>query len=391
MEPSIDSSSRRSSGDPAVHSLHRFVFSVPDVNAAVDFYTAFGLDVRRMGGRVDLRTFGNSHRWAEIFQGHGPKRLEYISFGAYPQDYDAIIARIKKQGVEMVSPHRHADKPGCWFVDPDGTLVEMVVSEKVSPTIKATGATPAVAPGRRRSADARHGAGASVPVACRTSCSSAATCRRWSSSIRDTLGLRLSDHSGDAIAFLHGAHASDHHMIAFCKSDGPGLHHSSWDVGSFDEVGLGMQQMIDAGHPDGWGVGRHVVGSNYFRYVRDPWGSFAEYSYDIDFIPHDLDWQVQDHKAEDSFYVWGPPVPGRFHHQSRKRRPPGSRIDRRSAPTNTTHRRRLERIGDESDASVTSPTHRRLFQRMSCASARAGSSTRFAPIRRSPTTTGMTP
>ena len=47
----------------------------------------------------------------------------------------------------------------------------------------------------------------------------------------DALGLRLSDHSGDIIAFMHGAHASDHHMLAFAKSDGPGLHHSSWDVG----------------------------------------------------------------------------------------------------------------------------------------------------------------
>ena len=322
MEPSIDSSSRRSSGDPAVHSLHRFVFSVPDVNAAVDFYTAFGLDVRRMGGRVDLRTFGNSHRWAEIFQGHGPKRLEYISFGAYPQDYDAIIARMKKQGVEMVSPHRYADKPGCWFVDPDGTLVELVVSEKVSPPTKPAGAAaPRVAPGAG-AAPTRSSVGHVRPR--RLShillfCSDVPKMIKFYS---DTLGLRLSDHSADAIAFLHGAHASDHHMIAFCKSDGPGLHHSSWDVGSFDEVGLGMQQMMDAGHPDGWGVGRHVLGSNYFRYVRDPWGSFAEYSYDIDFIPHDLEWKAQDHKPEDSFYVWGPQVPDDFitNHESAARR-----------------------------------------------------------------------
>ena len=127
MEPFIDSSSRRN-GEPAVHSLHRFVFSVPEIGAAVKFYTDFGLDVRRMGGRADLRTFGNAHRWGEVFQGHGPKRLEYISFGAYPQDYDQIIARLKAQGVELTSPHRLADKPGTWVVDPDGTLVEVIVA-----------------------------------------------------------------------------------------------------------------------------------------------------------------------------------------------------------------------------------------------------------------------
>ena len=35
---------------------------------------------------------------------------------------------------------------------------------------------------------------------------------------RDVLGLRLSDHSGDGIAFMHGVHGSDHHLVAFAKS-----------------------------------------------------------------------------------------------------------------------------------------------------------------------------
>ena len=136
LEPTIDSSSRRRGSAPAVHSLHRFVFTVPDLSAAVKFYTDFGLDVRRMGGRADLRTFGNAHRWGEIFQGQGPKRLEYISFGAYPEDYDGIIKRLRDMGVELVSPHSLADKPGTWFADPDGTLVELVVSPKVTPAEK---------------------------------------------------------------------------------------------------------------------------------------------------------------------------------------------------------------------------------------------------------------
>ena len=320
MEPSIDSSSRRN-GEPAVHSLHRFVFSVPDLSAAVKFYTDFGLDVRRMGGRADLRTYGNAHRWGEIFQGHGPKRLEYISFGAYPQDYDQIIARLRKQGVELTSPHRFADKPGTWFFDPDGTLVELLVSPKVSPAQKHTAAARTIAPGTG-AAPSRRLAGRVQPRRLSHILLFSSDVPRSVRFYSDTLGLRLSDHSGDTIAFLHGAHASDHHLIAFAKSDGPGLHHSSWDVSSFDEVGLGMQQMMDAGHSDGWGVGRHVLGSNYFRYVRDPWGSFAEYSYDIDFIPLDVEWPAKDHALEDGFYIWGPPVPDDFitNHESAARR-----------------------------------------------------------------------
>jgi len=124
--------------------------------------------------------------------------------------------------------------------------------------------------------------------------------------------MGLSDRSGDNIAFMHGRHGSDHHMLAFVKSSSPGLHHTSWDVPFIDQVGLGAMQMADKGFDRGWGVGRHVLGSNFFHYVRDPWGSYAEYSCDIDYIPADVDWEAQDHAAEDSFYIWGPTPPDDF-------------------------------------------------------------------------------
>ena len=62
-----------------------------------------------------------------------------------------------------------------------------------------------------------------------------------------TLGLRLSDRSGDGIAFLHGIHGSDHHMIAFAKSSAPGFHPVSWDLPNVNLVGLGAMQMADKG------------------------------------------------------------------------------------------------------------------------------------------------
>ena len=48
------------------------------------------------------------------------------------------------------------------------------------------------------------------------------------------LGLRLSDRSQDLIAFSHGAHCSDHHLLAWVKSEAPGLHHSIWIVNNVD-------------------------------------------------------------------------------------------------------------------------------------------------------------
>jgi len=48
--------------------------------------------------------------------------------------------------------------------------------------------------------------------------------------------------------------------------------------------------------------------------VQDPWGSFCEYSADIDYAPADCDWKAEDNPPEDSFYVWGPNCPADFVH-----------------------------------------------------------------------------
>jgi catechol 2,3-dioxygenase-like lactoylglutathione lyase family enzyme len=301
----------RRAGVVAVHSLDHFVFSVPDLDAAAKFYDDFGLEVRHGGDRLHLHTVGHSHRWGTVLRGDGPKKLQYLAFGAYADDFDAIRARVAKQGVAEVAAHPRAESSGLWFRDPEGVTVHVLVAPKVSPESKipahmsSAPVGTAAAPGRSRAPKVRPRRLSHVLLF-------TSDVPRSSGFYADTIGLRLADRSGDGIAFMYGAHASDHHMVAFAKSDGPGLHHSSWDVASIEDVGLGMEQMTGSGHPHGWGVGRHVLGSNYFYYARDPWGSFAEYSHDIDFIPADLEWPAADHPPEDSFYLWGPPPPDYF-------------------------------------------------------------------------------
>ena len=78
------------------------------------------------------------------------------------------------------------------------------------------------------------------------------------------------------------------------------------------EIGKGAMQMAEKGFQKGWGLGRHVLGSNYFHYVQDPWGSYSEYSADIDYIPVDCDWDAGDYPPEDSIYLWGPDIPKDF-------------------------------------------------------------------------------
>ena len=308
-----DNTSPRRTGVTGIHSVNRIVFSVPDLAEAERFYSAFGLDVRRVGERLDLHTVGNPHAWCSVFASGTTKKLEYVSFGVYAEDLGAMRDRIERLGITC-PPHPLSDAStdkGLWLRNPDGTPTQIVVAPKVSPSAKTQPSPPAVAAGRGK-APARSQVQPVRPRGLSHVLFFSPDVPRMIAFLRDVLGLRLSDHSGDTVAFLHGPHGSDHHLVALAKSHAPGLHHTSWDVGSLDDVGNGAEQMRTAGFDKGWGVGRHVLGSNYFYYVRDPWGSHAEYSFDIDFVPHDLEWPAADHPPHDSFYVWGPAVPEDF-------------------------------------------------------------------------------
>jgi catechol 2,3-dioxygenase-like lactoylglutathione lyase family enzyme len=304
----------RRPGVTAIHSLDRFVFSVPELGVAKQYFTDFGLDVREVGNRLDLYTFGHPHRWGSIYQSGKPKKLEYLALGVYAEDYEPLRKHLDKIGVKTIDPHPLVDQQGFWLRDPDGITLQIVVAEKSSPNEKGEVFGPInmknpigidIGINRRATKPVQ-------PVRLTHALLFCSDVPRSLKFYRDALGMRLSDQSGEGIAFMHGVHSSDHHLLAFAKSDGPGLHHTSWVVRGVDEVGLGMEQMLNKGYKYGWGVGRHVLGSNYFYYQRDPWGSFTEYSYDIDFVGVDTEWPAQDHPPEDSFYLWGPTAPEDF-------------------------------------------------------------------------------
>lgn len=294
----------------AVHSVHEFVFSVPDLVQAEHFYTNFGLDVRRASDGLALYTYGHPHRWGRVLQGD-QKRLLWVSWGIYPEDQTAFETRLREFDVSIIRHPDGAGSEGIWFKGPDGLPQQLVIAEKCSPDTK----SPRIfapeqslsgrAPQRSQVKQVRPNRLSHILL---FTADVDAALQFYS----NVLGLRLSDRSDSIIAFIHTPHGSDHHLIALAKSHGCGLHHSSWDVSSFDDVGIGSQQMDHAGYAQGWGLGRHVLGSNYFRYVRDPWGSYAEYSFDIDHIASDQEWPADDYPVEDALYVWGPAPPEDF-------------------------------------------------------------------------------
>ena len=310
------------------HSMDCFNMTVPDLEQARRFYAKFGLDVREEGGGLGLYTFNHPHRWGRLSEGPR-KALGHLSFGVFEDDVPRFQDRLQQAGIERLDPPPGFESNGIWFKDCNGLLVELRVAEKSSPNAK-SGIEHLVAGAGQRGAPIR---GTTPDVRPRRRAHILVFVRDVPESIKfysQVLGLRLSDESGGVIAFMHGIHGSDHHMVAFAKSEAPGLHHCSWDVPSIQDIGLGAMTMADSGYSKGWGLGRHVLGSNYFHYVRDPWGSYSEYSCDIDYIPVEMDWNGQSHPIENSFYLWGPEPPKDFafnHEASAEAQLPAAAMD----------------------------------------------------------------
>ncbi len=292
-----------------VHSINQFALTVPDLKAAQHFFTAFGLDVRNSDNQLTIKA-ADGHPWGVIQHG-AEKSLKYLSFNCFESEFFLLCEQLEMAGARKASYPATSCEKGYWFYDPDGNLLHIQAGPKTSPDSKTPnphidipanergapirGSTPQIRPRRLShvllfSTDVSR----SIDFYCKG------------------LGLRLSDRSQDIIAFLHAPHGCDHHLVAFAKSSNRGWHHCSWDVSGVDEVGLGAEQMAAAGYTEGWGTGRHVLGSNYFHYVRDPWGSFSEYSAHIDYIEAGHEWTGRDHPPENSLYLWGPPVPDYF-------------------------------------------------------------------------------
>lgn len=288
-----------------VHSIGEFLMTVPSLQDAQRFYSSFGLDVRGEGAELTLRCHGDPHVWGRLRAG-AAKKLESLTFHCFADELQALERHFADQGIERIAA-RDPNAQGVWLRSPDGLAICVTPGPKTTPD--ASGHVGALLPrDGERSAPYRSKAHAVRPRRLSHIALLTRSVPQQIDFFSRVLGLRLSDRSGDKVAFLHGPHGSDHHLVALLASSGPGLHHLSWDVPSVDDVGLGATRMAAAGYTNGWGVGRHVLGSNYFHYVQDPWGSFSEYSATMDYIPASVDWTGLDHPAEDSFYLWGPEV-----------------------------------------------------------------------------------
>lgn len=299
----------------AVSFLKHVALAVPtsDLDRATAFYTDFGLQTQQHDGLVGFCCKGQRYNAIYLIPGADKKTIHHVSLGATPAGLEQVRRNALAAGLELEEAPAGFSGAGIWFRNPHGLLFNV---EDVPPE------APLAAEPEFRINSPGHCNRVNAVVMSPKSQIADPLPRRlghvllFTPDVDETLefltgvlGMRLSDRSQDIIAFTHCQGGSDHHVIALAKSAGIGFHHASFLVGTPDEVGLGGCRMIEKGHVQGWGFGRHAIGSNFFHYLRDPWGSYVEYYCDIDYIADSDAWQVTDWPLEDSLHTWGPPPP----------------------------------------------------------------------------------
>ena len=300
----------------AVLNLLSFTLEVPDVDEGARFYANAGLAAAVETSVARLRCPGQDRDSIVLIGGAPAKRLHHVALRA--DHLDAMANDVVAAGGAVVAaPAGFADE-GLWVTDPHGLLIHLV---DTAPDAIPDAADPFEinAPGRivrkRRSAMLPASSyGPASPRKLGHVLLFSPDVLRSVAFVTRGLGMGLADHAQDVIAFCCAKKDRDHHVLAFAKSPGIGFHHASFQVGDPDEVGRGGRALHTATGKGEWGFGRHTIGSNFFHYIQDPWGSWFEYYSDMDYIDDHALWTPTNYEMQDSLASWGPAVPSDFVH-----------------------------------------------------------------------------
>lgn len=299
----------------AVLGMVSVALEVPDLQVGISFYTDAGLIASAGENAVSLRCDGQRHTSILLLKGNA-KRLHHVTLEA--DRLDALARAVPLHGGRMEAAPGWADGRGIWVRDPHGMLIHLVERDEVPPPAEAP-LFEINAPGRivRKSRSAVLPVGSYGPVKPLRLGHVLVFSPDVSVSVdfvTNALGMGLADRAQDVIAFCCARRNSDHHVLAFAKSPAVGFHHASFEVNDPDEVGRGGRALAERAGKGEWGFGRHTIGSNFFHYIQDPWGSWFEYFSDMDHIEDHSLWTPTDYDLADSLANWGPAVPDDFVH-----------------------------------------------------------------------------
>lgn len=289
---------------------------LPDVDPGIAFYERAGMIAERTSDAALLRCPGQEQPAIILRGGVTRKRLNHLRLRSDLSQAGALADRIVGLGGTVIEPPAHGDVDGLWLCDPHGLVVHLAPDAPPAP-LGPVADFAINAPGRlvrtnRSAMLPRAETAAPVPLRLGHVLLFSPDVPASVAFFTEALGMGLADRSADVIAFLCSRHGSDHHVVAFAKSPGSGFHHASFQVGGPDDVGRAGAALAGASDGGDWGFGRHTIGSNFFHYIQDPWGSWFEYYSDIDYIADYATWRARDYALEDALANWGPALPPDF-------------------------------------------------------------------------------
>jgi catechol 2,3-dioxygenase len=292
---------------------------VPDLTPGVQYYTEAGLDVTVTGNIARFSCSGGRAECITLVGGAPRKRLHHLTLRADPGSFDQVRRNVLAHGGRLMTAMEGFSDNGLWLEDPHGLRVHLVDApperESAAPEPFAINGPGRIVRKNRSAMLAKAQSERVKPVRLGHVLLFTPNVPRSVQFFTDALGMGLADRAQDVIAFMCARRESDHHVVAFAQSPGGiGFHHASFLVATPDEVGRAGQRLTQVGKRGNWGFGRHTIGSNFFHYVQDPWGSWFEYYSDIDYISDYDQWTPTNYGMEDSLENWGPALPKDFVH-----------------------------------------------------------------------------
>ncbi len=289
-----------------LHRLTSITLGVPDVDAAAGFFREFGL-TEGGEGRMATRDGGDQLEFVPA-----PHRsLVRLGLGAAePDDLGRIASRVEAVGLGAVI---ESSTDRLVLSEPvTGLRVEVTVAEPCESAVEP------VAVNRPAHSERRDVPAASVltdePVHPSNLTHVVYVTPDQPTTLRfftEVVGFEISDEVPGIIAFTRCSEL--HHNLALQAGPVAYPHHIAFEMDEIDDVVRGGLAMVDA-DPDRhtWGLGRHAIGSNWFWYLREPNGTFVEYTADIDRISAQDLYRPKEWQGHEFLYSFGPPTPRAF-------------------------------------------------------------------------------
>ena len=281
-----------------VQNIAYLIIRRPDPESAARFFVDYGLVIdRRIGSRIYLR--GTSTASHAVILEKGPADITTVG-------YLAPMSELEKLAAHFNTPiTRRDDVVGGSYIslqDPDGLTLEINSGlNPLEPLPENPANSSAGTPANTSTEKPRINATVRNSIQPRTVAKlghtvwSARSLRKTVHWYQDNLGMIVSDFQfipedpNPLVAFMrcdNGEQPTDHHTLGVGAAIELGHVHSAFEMDSFEDVAVASQWMRkhhkEFRYTHGWGIGRHVLGSQIFDYWRDPYDDLFEHYADGD-------------------------------------------------------------------------------------------------------------